>query len=407
MWQGLFSGVLGTLSAFPDSLPPGLPIYFAGDGMSEFTIAEPSRRIVYYHRDHIGSANGVTDAQGRLVEENTYFPFGSVRESYVRGYDGDLGDYLFAQKERDKESGLYYFETRYLESRLARFVSVDSLAFFLDETHLRNPQNLNVYAYALNNPIVQHDPTGGAPRKNPYAGFTECWGDFGAVAGSLLGYDYYWPKAKEPGPKNFVDKEGRILGPGFNCATFVDAVVAGWVRHSFAGQIQFEKHIDPETKRNKPYKFEAWGKRDLFDAYGFTRVYGEVDVAVDDVTAGLDKHTVYGLVRRYQGARRHVSLLVYFEGNEQSEAGWYTVESTGGGRGARHVEWSRRAGTGVYRFEPGRRGWTRGKNWTYSVYEVGYLDLPEANEAAPESTAESGGSFWTGVWESISSLLED
>jgi RHS repeat-associated protein len=58
-------------------------------------------------------------------------------------------------KERDIESSLDYFPARYYNSNLGRFMSPDLLG-----GHLENPQSLNKYVYALNNPLTNTDPTG-------------------------------------------------------------------------------------------------------------------------------------------------------------------------------------------------------------------------------------------------------
>jgi RHS repeat-associated protein len=63
--------------------------------------------------------------------------------------------YRFPGKERDSESGNDYFEARYFASSMGRMLSPDPLG-----GSLANPQSLNKYAYALNNPLVNTDPTG-------------------------------------------------------------------------------------------------------------------------------------------------------------------------------------------------------------------------------------------------------
>ena len=113
-------------------------------------------RIRYYHEDHLGSASVITDEHGALVEESTYYPFGALRTHFQVG--SDTVAYGFDGKERDAESGLHYFEARYLSAVLGRFVSVDPL----DRTD--SPQSLNRYAYVNNRPILFDDPTGMKPR---------------------------------------------------------------------------------------------------------------------------------------------------------------------------------------------------------------------------------------------------
>lgn len=62
---------------------------------------------------------------------------------------------LFSSKERDAETGLDYFGARYMSSAQGRFTSPDLLG-----GNLANPQSLNRYSYALNNPLRFTDPTG-------------------------------------------------------------------------------------------------------------------------------------------------------------------------------------------------------------------------------------------------------
>jgi RHS repeat-associated protein len=64
----------------------------------------------------------------------------------------------FTGKERDTESGNDYFGARYYSSLTGRFLSPDpSALYYADPT---NPQSLNLYSYALNNPLKNTDPTG-------------------------------------------------------------------------------------------------------------------------------------------------------------------------------------------------------------------------------------------------------
>jgi RHS repeat-associated protein len=64
----------------------------------------------------------------------------------------------FTGKERDQESGNDYFGARYYASSMGRFMSPDPSG--LDYADFSNPQTLNLYAYAVNNPLRYIDPTG-------------------------------------------------------------------------------------------------------------------------------------------------------------------------------------------------------------------------------------------------------
>lgn len=64
----------------------------------------------------------------------------------------------FTGKERDSESGLDNFGARYDSSQLGRFMSPDPVEITTER--LKDPQQLNLYAYVANNPLRFIDPTG-------------------------------------------------------------------------------------------------------------------------------------------------------------------------------------------------------------------------------------------------------
>jgi RHS repeat-associated protein len=68
--------------------------------------------------------------------------------------------YGFTQKEQDSESGLHYFETRYLAGHLGRFLQFDPLSAGVTAERLANPQQAHPYAYGGNNPLARVDPLG-------------------------------------------------------------------------------------------------------------------------------------------------------------------------------------------------------------------------------------------------------
>ena len=118
--------------------------------------------IRYYHQDHLGSTNVTTDGSGNPLEEIAYYPYGQMREIYGRTH-AESEPYKFSQKETDKETGLQYFEARYLDGALAKFLTVDPA---LQQLSLfEEPQRLNAYSYSLNRPLVYQDPTGEVPVK--------------------------------------------------------------------------------------------------------------------------------------------------------------------------------------------------------------------------------------------------
>jgi RHS repeat-associated protein len=107
----------------------------------------------YYHPDHLGSSNYITDVSGEVYQHMEYFPFG---ETFIEERNGtDYTNYLYNGKEFDEEIGLYYYGARYYDPRISIFYGVDPLA---EEMPFWSPYN-----YAFNNPIRFIDPDGMAP----------------------------------------------------------------------------------------------------------------------------------------------------------------------------------------------------------------------------------------------------
>ena len=85
-----------------------------------------------------------------MLTINNYFPFGLCRIS-----QGNLGiDRQFTGQILDS-TGLYYYNARYYDPTIGRFISADTVV-----QSYSNPQTLNRYAYCLNNPLNRTDPTG-------------------------------------------------------------------------------------------------------------------------------------------------------------------------------------------------------------------------------------------------------
>ncbi len=109
----------------------------------------------YNHVNWLGTETARTDINGNICETLTGLPFGDGHA--VSGACSSSPDY-FTGKERDSESGNDYFGARYESSSMGRFMSPD-----IGSLHPDNPQSLNRYAYALNNPLRWIDPDGMNP----------------------------------------------------------------------------------------------------------------------------------------------------------------------------------------------------------------------------------------------------
>lgn len=107
------------------------------------------------------------------MSSQLYYAFGNVRAT-----TGTVPtDFTFTGQRRDASAGLMYYNARYYDTYLNRWTSPDSIV-----PQPSNPQALNRYAYAFNNPINLTDPSGHAPQfpgddpNNPDPCTTDwCW----------------------------------------------------------------------------------------------------------------------------------------------------------------------------------------------------------------------------------------
>ena len=165
-WHQRLAGDLAFMSNLPPTLSPGQALYVQTASPVSLEVPDPTLRIRYYHQDHLGSSSVITDSTGGLVDEVAYYPFGMPRNEYrLRQIEEH---YTFTQKERDQESRLSYFDSRFLACNLARFIRVDPLAAEPPPSWLESPQSLNAYGYVVNNPLKFSDPSGqDRERANP------------------------------------------------------------------------------------------------------------------------------------------------------------------------------------------------------------------------------------------------
>lgn len=134
-------------------------------GTATVTILPPEEKDqFFYHGDHLGSSNMITDAKGAIYQHLEYFPYGETWIEEGGSYGGNTPGYKFTGKELDPETGLYYFGARYYEPKLSKWISADPiLGEYLDGRRaggVFKPHNLSMYLYAGLNPLKYIDPNG-------------------------------------------------------------------------------------------------------------------------------------------------------------------------------------------------------------------------------------------------------
>ena len=112
----------------------------------------------YIHPDHLGSTNIVTDENGNVADTLEYYPYGESRLNQPTYPTNEARQYIAQFKDGNS---LSYLNARYYDSGRGQFESEDPV-FLGDpsQQNLQDPQSLNSYSYANDNPITQKDPTG-------------------------------------------------------------------------------------------------------------------------------------------------------------------------------------------------------------------------------------------------------
>ncbi len=122
--------------------------YYAGN----VRVAENNGGVLHFLlTDHLGSTAVTTGDTGARVAERRYYPFGDTR--YNSGSDTpplpQKTTYRFTGQRWDPGTSLYFYGARWYDPLIGRFLQADTLV-----PQPGNPQALNRYAYAANNPVT-------------------------------------------------------------------------------------------------------------------------------------------------------------------------------------------------------------------------------------------------------------
>jgi RHS repeat-associated protein len=117
--------------------------------------SDTSRVAYYYHHDNLNSSSVLSSggSSGSQVEVDSYYPFGRVETNSPQA--SFQVSRRFTGQVFDAESGLYYYNFRYYDPELGRFIQPDDRL-----PDMSNPQSYNRYSYVMNDPLTYNDPTG-------------------------------------------------------------------------------------------------------------------------------------------------------------------------------------------------------------------------------------------------------
>ena len=157
------------------------------------------------HHDALGSIVATTDASGGLKSETIYDAFGNIQEQTGQS----ANKFGYTGHQMDRETGLIYFQARYYDPQLGRFITQDPF-----EGDWMTPMSLHHYLYAYENPTTYVDLTG-------YYSVKEAWSDakyyasaaVGGATGTVVGtYQVVVETVKfvgDAGKASFGDKEAK------------------------------------------------------------------------------------------------------------------------------------------------------------------------------------------------------
>lgn len=156
-----------------------------------------SAATYYFHTDHLGTPQALTNNNQTVVWKGDYDPFGKATET-VAMVEQNLrfpGQYL------DRESGLHYNYYRTYDPQTGRYTQSDPIGL---------AGGVNTFGYAYQNPNIYTDPTGEFVPAIVWWALRAAWAAY-EIAGSA--YDIYGTAA------TFADE----------CSSTTEKVVAGAV----------------------------------------------------------------------------------------------------------------------------------------------------------------------------------
>ncbi len=138
-----------------------------------FSVSAAQAATYFFHTDHLGTPQVLSDKDQNVVWQGEYSPFGDVTET-TRAVEQNL---RFPGQYFDNETGLYYNYFRDYDPSIGRYVQSDPIGIIGNTQSATTDiesmltafkqggkslfMGLNhLYTYTANNPIIYSDPTG-------------------------------------------------------------------------------------------------------------------------------------------------------------------------------------------------------------------------------------------------------
>jgi RHS repeat-associated protein len=267
--------------------------------------------------NHLESAALELDHLGHVTSYEEYYPYGSTSYQGVRtDIEVPLKRYRYSAKERDEETGLYYYGARYYAAWLGRWVSCDPLGL---------ADAVNLYLFVKANPVVLTDPDGRSTEGTPPPD----------------------PGPDAPPPSNLPPDEtvvSRVVGKAGDRSFYT---VVDWRRHAIEveeggkvlnqvgermAEIEHKGLAQSTGGANAKYGDGAYAYADEAGAKGLAtaqqRPYAEFKVApdtvVEDVTVdrGGGNRVTYSILKAPEGQNVELTEVTWKNVSRQQAAGF-------------------------------------------------------------------------------------
>ena len=267
----LLNGEVGYRKEFSANMEYSF-IYVGGQHLARVNgIIGGDGKKFYYANDHEGNGLVVTDEAGNKVVERDFTPFGQRIDQ--AGHEGKFPDETedgFTGKDWDEDIGLYYFNARWYDPEVGRFISEDSVA-----------DDPNLYSYCGQNPVNNVDPTG-----NFSIGLQQGWN----MVGSMINATALLSKNETLGMISSVFSLFVAIDGRWGLSNIMDDIT-----DLFSGNI-FEKQLHKNISGYIDSKFELESiARDPDELYGaILNINRSKSGSVDSGKNGIESSTATG-----------------------------------------------------------------------------------------------------------------
>ena len=142
-------------------------LYYMYDTFGDLVAFKYNNNTYYYQKNLQGDIIGILDSNMNLIVQYEYDSYGNILSikdaigndiSSQSNNIANINPFRYRSYYYDKETGLYYLNSRYYNPMWGRFISCDDLDILFDIQD--SPIQYNLYTYCLNDPVNGYDENG-------------------------------------------------------------------------------------------------------------------------------------------------------------------------------------------------------------------------------------------------------